>query len=137
MVAVARKILTSQLAFNRQINMLVFNVSYVLFYSTSPSNVFPSFYAPGTCTHITIHVTSHVTIHVTIRFTIQISLHYFSHLNGAVLETLSRPSLLITDAFTALNIQARRKERDIQLMSESLMKFYFFLKFNLVLHSFL
>eukprot|EP00112_Aurelia_sp_Birch-Aquarium-sp1_P022238 Seg62.8 transcript_id=Seg62.8/GoldUCD/mRNA.D3Y31 product="Cleavage and polyadenylation specificity factor subunit 2" protein_id=Seg62.8/GoldUCD/D3Y31 len=39
------------------------------------------------------------------------------HLNGAVLETLSRPSLLITDAFTALNIQARRKERDIQLMN--------------------
>ncbi|XP_065053263.1 cleavage and polyadenylation specificity factor subunit 2-like [Rhopilema esculentum] len=38
------------------------------------------------------------------------------HLNGAVLETLSRPSLLITDSFTALNIQARRKERDIQLM---------------------
>ena len=42
---------------------------------------------------------------------------FFSHLNGAVLETLSRPSLLITDAYTALNIQARRKERDIQLMS--------------------
>ncbi len=42
----------------------------------------------------------------------------FSHLNGAVLETLSRPSLLITDSFTALNVQARRKERDIQLMSE-------------------
>eukprot|EP00794_Sanderia_malayensis_P003077 gene3078-3542_t len=39
------------------------------------------------------------------------------HLNGAVLETLSRPSLLITDAFTALNVQARRKERDIQLMN--------------------
>ena len=41
------------------------------------------------------------------------------HLNGAVLETLSRPSLLITDAHNALNIhvQARRRERDTQLMS--------------------
>lgn len=41
----------------------------------------------------------------------------FRHLNGAVLETLSRPSLLITDSFNALNIQARRRERDTQLMS--------------------
>lgn len=39
------------------------------------------------------------------------------HLNGAVLETLSRPSLLITDALTVLNVQARRRERDIQLMN--------------------
>ena len=39
------------------------------------------------------------------------------HLNGAVLETLSRPSLLITDAYNALNVQARRRERDTQLMS--------------------
>ena len=49
--------------------------------------------------------------------------YLFSHLNGAVLETLSRPSLLITDAFSALNIQARRKERDIQLMSQYWIKF--------------
>lgn len=42
---------------------------------------------------------------------------YFSHLNGAVLETLSRPALLITDAYTAVHAQARRRERDIQLMS--------------------
>lgn len=40
------------------------------------------------------------------------------HLNGAVLETLSRPSLLITDSFNALNVQARRRERDTQLMSK-------------------
>ena len=39
------------------------------------------------------------------------------HLNGAVLETLSRPSVLITDAHNALNVQARRRERDTQLMS--------------------
>ncbi|KAK2553094.1 Cleavage and polyadenylation specificity factor subunit 2 [Acropora cervicornis] len=42
------------------------------------------------------------------------------HLNGAVLETLSRPSLLITDSFNALNVQARRRERDTQLMTEML-----------------
>ena len=47
-------------------------------------------------------------------------LFHSSHLNGAVLETLSRPSLLITDAYTALNVQARRRERDIQLMSKYL-----------------
>ena len=47
--------------------------------------------------------------------------HAFSrHLNGAVLETLSRPSLLITDSFNALNVQARRRERDTQLMSKFL-----------------
>ena len=40
-----------------------------------------------------------------------------SHLNGAVLETFSRPALLITDAFNAVKQQARRRERDIQLMS--------------------
>lgn len=39
------------------------------------------------------------------------------HLNGAVLETLSRPSLLITDAFNVLNVQTRRRERDSQLKS--------------------
>ena len=45
---------------------------------------------------------------------------YYScrHLDGAVLETLSRPSLLITDAYNALNVQARRKERDQALLSE-------------------
>lgn len=44
------------------------------------------------------------------------------HLNGAVLETLSRPSLLITDSFNALNVQARRRERDTQLMSKFCMQ---------------
>lgn len=46
------------------------------------------------------------------------------HLNGAVLETLSRPSLLITDAFNVLNVQTRRRERDSQLKSMSLMDIY-------------
>lgn len=40
------------------------------------------------------------------------------HLNGAVLETLSRPSLLITDSFNVLNVQTRRRERDSQLKSK-------------------
>ena len=40
------------------------------------------------------------------------------HLDGAVLESLSRPHLLITDAYNALNVQARRKERDQALLSE-------------------
>jgi len=39
------------------------------------------------------------------------------HLSGAVLETLSRPSLLITDAYTTLHSQARRRERDVMLMN--------------------
>lgn len=42
------------------------------------------------------------------------------HLNGAVLETLSRPSLLIADSFNVLNVQARRRDRDTQLMSQIL-----------------
>lgn len=42
------------------------------------------------------------------------------HLNGAVLETFSRPALLITDAFNAVKQQARRRERDIQLMNKIL-----------------
>lgn len=41
------------------------------------------------------------------------------HLNGCVLETISRPSLLITDAYNANYVQARRRTRDEQLMSES------------------
>ena len=47
---------------------------------------------------------------------------FLRHLNGAVLETLSRPSLLITDSFNAINVQARRRERDTQLMSRIFMK---------------
>ena len=42
---------------------------------------------------------------------------YFSHLNGAVLETLSKPALLIRDAYTAVHAQSRRREKDSQLMS--------------------
>lgn len=34
------------------------------------------------------------------------------HLDGAVLETLSRPTLLITDSFSALSSPNRRKDRD-------------------------
>ena len=41
-----------------------------------------------------------------------------SHLDGAVLENLSRPHVLVTDAYTALHVQARRKERDQALLSE-------------------
>ncbi|XP_038072490.1 cleavage and polyadenylation specificity factor subunit 2-like isoform X2 [Patiria miniata] len=39
------------------------------------------------------------------------------HLNGCVLESLNRPSLLITDAFNATYVQARRRLRDEQLMT--------------------
>lgn len=39
------------------------------------------------------------------------------HLNGCVLETIARPSLLITDAFNALYNQSRRRLRDEQLMT--------------------
>ncbi len=45
-------------------------------------------------------------------------LYPLRHLDGAVLESLSRPHLLITDAYNTLNIQARRKERDQALLSE-------------------
>nr|XP_054758654.1 cleavage and polyadenylation specificity factor subunit 2-like [Lytechinus pictus] len=38
------------------------------------------------------------------------------HLNGAVLESISRPSLLITDCFNATYVQARRRARDEKLM---------------------
>lgn len=45
-------------------------------------------------------------------------------MNGAVLETFSRPALLITDAFNAVKPQARRRERDIQLMSKNFFWLY-------------
>ena len=51
------------------------------------------------------------------------SKYFARHLNGAVLETLSRPLLLITDSYNALNVQARRRERDTQLMSKSNVKY--------------
>ncbi len=41
-----------------------------------------------------------------------------SHLNGCSLETISRPSLLITDSFNASYVQPRRKQRDEQLLSK-------------------
>ena len=41
------------------------------------------------------------------------------HLDGAVFDSLSRPHLLITDAYNALSVQARRKERDQALLSEA------------------
>ena len=40
------------------------------------------------------------------------------HLNGCVLESLNRPSVLITDSFNATYLQARRRARDEQLMSK-------------------
>ncbi|XP_013384817.1 cleavage and polyadenylation specificity factor subunit 2 [Lingula anatina] len=39
------------------------------------------------------------------------------HLNGCVLDTFSRPHLLITDALNANYMQARRRARDEQLMT--------------------
>lgn len=42
------------------------------------------------------------------------------HLDGAVLESLGRPSLLITDSLNALNVPDRRKERDQALVAEIL-----------------
>eukprot|EP00026_Physarum_polycephalum_P004310 Phypoly_transcript_04328.p1 GENE.Phypoly_transcript_04328~~Phypoly_transcript_04328.p1 ORF type:complete len:736 (+),score=97.57 Phypoly_transcript_04328:38-2209(+) len=40
------------------------------------------------------------------------------HLNGSVLETLTRPTLLITDAYNALVSQANRKDRDNELLND-------------------
>ena len=42
------------------------------------------------------------------------------HLNGADVEKISRPSLLITDAFNATYVQARRRKRDEDLMNHIL-----------------
>lgn len=42
------------------------------------------------------------------------------HLDGAVLESLGRPHLLITDSYNAMNTQARRKERDQALLTNIL-----------------
>ncbi|XP_023227191.1 cleavage and polyadenylation specificity factor subunit 2-like [Centruroides sculpturatus] len=42
------------------------------------------------------------------------------HLNGCVLESVSRPSLLITDAYNATYNQPRRRLRDEQLMTNIL-----------------
>ncbi|XP_022244623.1 cleavage and polyadenylation specificity factor subunit 2-like isoform X2 [Limulus polyphemus] len=42
------------------------------------------------------------------------------HLNGCVLESVTRPSLLITDAYNAAYNQARRRQRDEQLMTNIL-----------------
>lgn len=44
--------------------------------------------------------------------------YIYRHLDGAMLESLSRPHLLITDAYNALSVQARRKERDQALLSK-------------------
>eukprot|EP01112_Ceratiomyxa_fruticulosa_P013936 TRINITY_DN3952_c0_g1_i2.p1 TRINITY_DN3952_c0_g1~~TRINITY_DN3952_c0_g1_i2.p1 ORF type:complete len:765 (-),score=147.43 TRINITY_DN3952_c0_g1_i2:128-2422(-) len=40
------------------------------------------------------------------------------HLNGTILETLTRPTLLITDAFNAFNQQNTRKLRDNELLED-------------------
>lgn len=44
---------------------------------------------------------------------------FSSHLNGCTLESISRPSLLITDSFNATYVQPRRKQRDEMLLSKS------------------
>ena len=41
---------------------------------------------------------------------------FYRHLDGAVFDNFSRPHLLITDAYNALSVQARRKERDKALL---------------------
>ena len=41
------------------------------------------------------------------------------HLNGTVLTAFSRPSLLISDAYNASNVQPTRKQRDAELMGAS------------------
>jgi cleavage and polyadenylation specificity factor subunit 2 len=38
------------------------------------------------------------------------------HLNPTVLETLNRPTLLITDAFNGLSTQSSRRSRDMDLL---------------------
>lgn len=43
---------------------------------------------------------------------------FSSHLNGCTLESISRPSLLITDSFNATYVQPRRKQRDEMLLSK-------------------
>jgi len=48
----------------------------------------------------------------------EINVFHFRHLNGCVLDGLTRPHLLITDAFNANYTQARRRLRDEQLMSK-------------------
>ncbi|GIY28510.1 cleavage and polyadenylation specificity factor subunit 2 [Caerostris extrusa] len=42
------------------------------------------------------------------------------HLNGCILETINRPSLLITDSYNAMYTQPRRRLRDEQLMTNVL-----------------
>lgn len=42
------------------------------------------------------------------------------HLNGCILETITRPSLLITDSYNANYVQLRRRLRDEQLMTNVL-----------------
>ncbi|XP_054716090.1 cleavage and polyadenylation specificity factor subunit 2-like [Uloborus diversus] len=42
------------------------------------------------------------------------------HLNGCILESVSRPSLLITDSYNANYVQLRRRLRDEQLMTNVL-----------------
>jgi len=42
------------------------------------------------------------------------------HLNPTVLETLNRPTLLITDAFNALTTQSSRRARDVELIETTM-----------------
>ncbi|XP_077995100.1 cleavage and polyadenylation specificity factor subunit 2-like [Glandiceps talaboti] len=42
------------------------------------------------------------------------------HLNGGILESISKPALLITDAYNSTYYQAKRKTRDEQLMTNIL-----------------
>ena len=55
------------------------------------------------------------------------------HLNPTVLETLTRPSLLITDAYNALTRHPSRKERDQQLFSKYSIHYILFVQLRLLL----
>jgi len=54
------------------------------------------------------------------------SLSHFRHLNGCQLDTITRPSVVITDSFNSLYNQPSRRHRDEQLMS-----MYFFSHFSM------
>lgn len=46
------------------------------------------------------------------------------HLNGCILENMTRPSLLITDSYNATYVQPRRRLRDEKLMSMEIIYIY-------------
>ena len=55
---------------------------------------------------------------------------YCRHLNGCMLDAISRPHLLITDSFNADYMQTRRMQRDEQLLSMQTVTAIFSYKLN-------